>query len=79
MPDGRLPKFLLIDFDGSLLGPQRVGSVYNFDLTIEELEVLPSTQVRSLHSYAVGFHDFKKTTGESVLDILRKSLPKKQP
>lgn len=66
-------------FDSSILRPQRLGSVYNFDLTLEELEVLPSTQVRSLHSYAVGFHDFKKTTGESVLDILKKGLLKKQP
>lgn len=40
-------------------GSARVGSVYNVDYAVEELELLPANQVRSVRQYAVGFRDVK--------------------
>lgn len=51
-----------------------LGSVFNYDLTIEEVEILPSGQVRSAQVHAVGFHEFKRTRGESLLDVGRRVL-----
>jgi hypothetical protein len=63
-------------FDNWVLRPRKMGSVFNYDLTLEEIEVLPSQQVRSAQTFAVGFHDFKRTTGESVLDAMKKAIKK---
>lgn len=37
------------------VGKTRIGTVYSPDLVIEQLEVLPSQQVRSVREYAIGF------------------------
>jgi len=46
----------IVRFDA---GSRQVGSVYNVDYAVEELELLPANQVRSVRQYAVGFHDVK--------------------
>jgi hypothetical protein len=38
-------------------GTARLGTVYAFDFAVEELELLPRNQVRSVRQYAVGFRD----------------------
>ena len=38
-------------------GRKQVGTRYAFDFTVEQLEILPSQQVRSVREYAVGFRD----------------------
>jgi hypothetical protein len=45
----------------ALLQPttNRLGSTYNIDFAVEELELFPGNQVRSARQYAVGFHDVK--------------------
>lgn len=56
---------------------QARGNVFSFDLTLEELEVLPSRQVRSIRAYAVGFHDIRQNTRDrtrSILDRLRPTI-----
>ena len=55
-------------------GQVRLGSVYNVDFAVEELEVFPGNQVRSARQFAVGFHDVKTNMGgwrglRSLIDI----------
>lgn len=72
-------------------GQSPIGTVFTYDLTLEQLEVLPGNQVRSLRQYAVGFKDLTAATGDAVqatrdaaaqdvgkkvLDELRKKLKK---
>lgn len=38
-------------------GNNPIGTGYSYDLVIDQLEPLPSGQIRSLRSYTVGFHD----------------------
>jgi len=38
-------------------GGNPIGTGYSYDLVIDQLEPLPSGQIRSLRSYSVGFHD----------------------
>lgn len=38
-------------------GRRQVGTSYAFDFTVEQLEILPSQQIRSVREYAVGFRD----------------------
>jgi hypothetical protein len=38
-------------------GNNPIGTGYSYDLVIDQLEPLPSGQIRSLRSYSVGFHD----------------------
>jgi len=58
------------------------GTVFSYDLTLEELEILPSKQVRSTRTYAVGFHDIKQSSsdkGKSLLDALKPTITIKKP
>lgn len=52
------------------------GSVFSYDLTLEELEVLPSQQVRSKRAYAVGFTEIKPTTKDKAKGFLDALKPK---
>jgi hypothetical protein len=54
----------------------RVGANLNLDLTIAQLEVLDSRQVRTLRDYAVGVPNLT-TSGPGFLNKLLQSLPKK--
>lgn len=47
-------------------GQSPIGPVFTYDLTLEQLEILPSNQVRSIRQYTVGFKDLTATTGEAV-------------
>lgn len=38
-------------------GKKQVGTRYAFDFSVEQLEILPSQQIRSVREYAVGFRD----------------------
>jgi hypothetical protein len=59
-----------------------VGTVFSYDLTLEELEILPSGQVRSTRAYAVGFRDIKESTrdkGKSLFDGLKPKITITKP
>jgi len=63
-------------------GRRQVGTRYALDFTIEQLEVLPSQQIRSVREYAVGFRDLAPGTwgggGGGVLGDLLKALQGKK-
>lgn len=55
-------------------GQVRLGTTYNVDFAVEELEVFPGNQVRSARQFAIGFHDVKTNMGgwrglRSLIDI----------
>lgn len=52
--DSRDATFQLIRYD---VGQKPIGTSFTYDLALEQLELLPSRQVRSVRQYAVGFHD----------------------
>ena len=56
--------------------------MFSYDLTLEELEILPSGQVRSTRAYAVGFRDIKESTrdkGKSLFDGLKPKITITKP
>jgi hypothetical protein len=65
-----------------------LGTVYSYDLVLEQLEVLPSNQVRSLREFAIGFQNLQPSTGDAasatgqdaankLFDAIRKAATKK--
>jgi hypothetical protein len=54
----------------------RVGATFNLDLTIAQLEVLDSRQVRTVREYAVGVPNLT-ASGPSFLNKLLQGVPKK--
>jgi hypothetical protein len=54
----------------------RVGATFNLDMTIAQLEVLDSRQVRTVREYAVGVPNLT-ASGQGILNKLLQSLPKK--
>ncbi len=69
----------------------QAGTVWSYDLTIDQLEILPSLQVRTAREYAVTFKDLKggatdaaqdqanaaiQEAGKKALDALAKKLKK---
>ena len=68
-----------------------IGALFSYDLTIQQLEILPGGQIRKAREYAVGFHDLTGAggaaplgnadvgkAGKSLLDELRNRLGKKR-
>jgi hypothetical protein len=54
----------------------RVGATFSLDMTIAQLEVLDSRQVRTVREYAVGVPNLT-ASGQGILNKLLQSLPKK--
>lgn len=54
----------------------RVGATFTLDMTIAQLEVLDSRQVRTVREYAVGVPNLT-TSGQGILNRLLQGLPKK--
>lgn len=52
--DSRDATFSVVRYNA---GNNPIGTGYSYDLVIDQLEPLPSGQIRSLRSYSVGFHD----------------------
>lgn len=56
--DSREAVFQVIRYN---VGNNPIGTGYSYDLVIDQLEPLPSGQIRSLRNYSVGFHDLAMT------------------
>jgi len=54
----------------------RVGATFTLDMTIAQLEVLDSRQVRTVRDYAVGVPNLT-ASGQGILNKLLQSIPKK--
>ena len=56
--DSRDATFQVVRYN---IGNNPIGTGYSYDLVIDQLEPLPSGQIRTLRNYSVGFHDLAMT------------------
>ena len=52
------------------VGKAVLGSVYDVDFAVEELELLPANQVRSVRQYAVGFREVKIARWRGIRNLI---------
>jgi len=69
--ESRDAKFTLYRFN---VGNSGIGSTFNYDVSIEQLGILPSQQIRSLRRYAVHFDNLTMggTGAANVTDAVNK-------
>jgi hypothetical protein len=60
-------------------GPVRYGSSYNVDFAVEELELLPANQVRSVRQFPVGFHDVSISRWRGLRSLFDIRIGKQSP
>jgi hypothetical protein len=60
-------------------GAARLGSVYNVDFAVEELELLPGNQVRAVRQFPVGFRDVKIGRWRGFRSLIDIRIEKQSP
>ena len=60
-------------------GPVRYGNTYSVDFAIEELELLPANQVRSVRQFPVGFHDVSISRWRGLRSLFDIRIGKQSP
>jgi hypothetical protein len=60
-------------------GAARLGSVYNVDFAVEELQLFPGNQVRSVRQFPVGFHDVKIARWRGWRNLIDIRIEKRSP
>jgi hypothetical protein len=60
-------------------GPVRYGNSYNVDFAVEELELLPANQVRSVRQFPVGFHDVSISRWRGLRSLFDIRIGKQSP
>jgi hypothetical protein len=60
-------------------GAARLGSVYNVDFAVEELELLPGNQVRPVRQFPVGFRDVKIARWRGWRNLIDIRIEKRSP